>query len=70
MNLEDIAESILKNKPLVDEVLPPDENGLFAATQALGILDTETQTVLEELLLNARHNVKGLGLVALRWSVS
>jgi signal transduction histidine kinase len=62
MNLEDIAESVIKGRPLIDEVRPADENSLFAAFGALQVHDSEAQTVLEELLLNAREHGKNQGL--------
>ncbi len=56
MTLEDIVESIMQSRPLLPRIREASENGIFEGLQDLGINDAEIQSVLEELLLNAREH--------------
>lgn len=59
MNLEDLALSILDDKPLIAELPDSTDQALFDAATLSGLSShTDLMVVLEELLLNAREHGK------------
>ncbi len=56
VNLEDLAESIVKDRPLIPAIPSATDNGIFDRLHNLSVSDTEIMVVLEELLLNAQEH--------------